>query len=390
MATADAPKNLPRIKIGLALSDLGFYHRETMKLPDDLSRFFQLYREKFATDALFFELQPEAPWLSGKSGFLHLLNTENRWYELGMAAERESAEGAFAEIVREMHRPGNIVGAHQSIRDMDVLADDQKKLATIESTHQAMLFAHRISARYFVFHLAQSRDYWDWNRSEQIAVALKVFQGLAQFYKESGFTFVPLLENLEFPKFPATFEEIIGIFNACREFLPNLKLCFDIPHLWHSRLLLLENRHKFRHLMPEFHILEGRFSDYFDHAMDAFAAGGISNSDIFLYHLGGCWQHLTHEIPGLRPGESPFTHKLRLDEPEYSYDPHLEMNMPRILNRLLRHHIENRQDVFIMLEIYQRDYIEMLEAARIIYEDLNRKAARIAENARRYAYLWEH
>jgi len=139
-----------------------------------------------------------------------------------------------------MKHPGNIFGMHQSIRDMDILSEDKKKMETIESTHQAMLCAQRLSADYFVFHLAQSRDYWDWSRSEQMAVAIKAFRGFADFYKESGFTFIPLLENLEFPKFPATYEEMTGIFTICREFLPNLKLCFDIPHLWHSRLLLLE------------------------------------------------------------------------------------------------------------------------------------------------------
>lgn len=385
----DLPKKLPRLKIGLALSDLGFYHRETMKLPDDLARFFQLYRDKFGTEELFFELQPETPWLKGRDGLAHLPNQDNRWYKLGMAAEKVSEEAPYAGIIKAMRSPGNIIGMHQSIREMDVLSEDQKKLETIESTHQAMLFAHRISADYFVFHLAQSRDYWDWPRSEQIAIAIKAFRGFANFYKDSGFKFIPLLENLEFPKFPATYEEIIGIFNICREFLPNLKLCFDIPHLWHSRLLLLENRHKFRHLIPDFHILEARFSDYFNYTMNAFADAGILKADLFLYHLGGCWQHLTHEIPGLRPGESPFTHKLRLDEPEFSYDPHQEMNMPRILNRLLRYHIENRQDIFIMLEIYQRDYIEMLEAARLIYEDLKNKVNGIVENSRKYAYLWE-
>ena len=66
------------------------------------------------------------------------------------------------------------------------------------------------------------------------------------------------------------------------------------------------------------------------------------------------------------------------------------MNMPRILNRVLRYHIEHRQDIYIMLEMYQRDYIEMLEAARLISEDLKNKVNRIAENSRKYAYLWEH
>jgi len=85
----DLPQNLPRLKIGLALSDLGFYHRETMRLPDDLVHFFQLYQDKLGTEELFFELQPEMPWLKGQDGLAHLPNQDNKWYKLGMAAEQE-------------------------------------------------------------------------------------------------------------------------------------------------------------------------------------------------------------------------------------------------------------------------------------------------------------
>ena len=35
-------------------------------------------------------------------------------------------------------------------------------------------------------------------------------------------------------------------------------------------------------------------------------------------------------------------------------------------------------------------YIEMLEAASLICEDLKNKVNRIAENSRKYVYLWEH
>ncbi len=386
-----SPRNLPRIKVGLALSDAGFYHRETMRLPEDLREFFERYQEKFETEELFFELQPEMPWLKKKGDFSYIADEDNKWLRMGRAIQ-EPAEEPYTRIIGAMHRPGNIFGVHQSIRDMDILSEDiHKKLETIESTQQAMLFAHRISADYFVFHLAQSRDYWDWNRSEQIALALKAFQGWADFYKKSGFTFIPLIENLEFPKFPATPEEMIGIFKTCRELLPNLKICFDVPHLWRSRALLLENKSRFEHVIPNFRMLETSFACYLDYALDQVLTteAGLSEGDIFLYHLGGCWKHLTHEIPGLRPGESPFLHKLRLDEPVYAYDARMEMNIPLIINRILRYNLERRQDILVMLEIYQRNYIEMLEAARIIYEYLKKKAIRIAENARKYAYLWE-
>lgn len=385
-------KNLPRIKVGLALSDAGFYHRETMRLPDDLPEFFHRYQDKFETEDLFFELQPEMPWLKKRGDFSYVANEDNEWLKLGRAAAQRVKEGPYAKIIEAVRRPGNILGVHQSIRDMDILSEDiHKKLETIESTQQAMLFAHLISADYFVFHLAQSKDYWDWNRSEQIAIALKAFQGWADFYKSSGFTFIPLVENLEFPKFPATPEEMISIFKTGKELLPNLKLCFDIPHLWRSRALLLENKTRFEHLVPNFRILEASYSDYLDYALEHVftTEAGLSEGDIFLYHMGGCWKHLTHEIPGLRPGESPFLHKLKLDEPVYAYNPQVEMNLPKVVNHLLRYNMERRQGVLVVLEIYQRNYIEMLEAARLIYEDLVKKAIRIAEKARQYAYLWD-
>jgi len=391
MKSLNLSPNMPRIKVGLALSDAGLYHRETMRLPEDLLQFFELFREKFDTEELFFELQPETSWMMRKAGSQYALNEDNGWYKLGRAAREQSSEEPYRRILEAMQHPESIFGVHQSIRDMDVLSQDiSKKLETIESTHQAMELAHFISADYFVFHLAQSKDYWDWDRSEQIAIAMRAFQRLAEYHRSSGFGFTPLLENLEFPKFPATAVETAGLFNACRELLPNLKLCLDLPHLWHSRLLLIENRERFKHLIPDFHVLEARFSDYLDYAFEEiFPAEGIAGSDIFLYHLGGCWKHLTHEIPGLRPGESPFWHRLRLDEPSYSYNPAVEMNLRRVLERILRFNMENRQNVLVMLEIYQRNFNEMLEAARLVNEDLKKKAVRIVEHARKYAYLWE-
>jgi hypothetical protein len=391
MSTLRLPPNMPRIKVGLALSDAGLYHRETMRLPEDLQEFCRLFQEKLGTDEVFFELQPEMPWLSKQPGSQCVPDMDNSWYKLGHAARQLDQEGPYREIVETFHGPRNIFGVHQSIRDMDVLSQDMsKKLETIQSSHQAMEFAHSISADYFVFHLAQSKDYWDWDRSEQIAIALRVFQELADYYRNSGFSFTPLLENLEFPKFPATATEIVSLFRTCREFLPNLKLCLDLPHLWHSRLLLIENREKFKHLIPEFPMLETRFNDYLDYTLgEALPAEDISGADVFLYHLGGCWKHLTHEIPGLRPGESPFWNKMRLDEPYYAYNPLVEMNLRRALNRILRFNIENRRDVLIMIEIYQRNFNEMLEAARLIQEDLQKKALRISEKASKYAYLWE-
>ncbi|MFH1148257.1 MAG: TIM barrel protein [Pseudomonadota bacterium] len=381
---------MPEIKIGMALSDAGFYHSETMKLPDELARFFSQYEAKLETQKLFFEFQPELSWIRRRE-FSYVADSGNKWLKLGRAAERGLEEGPYCEIIKSMRRPGNTFGVHQPIRDMDILSEDvHKKLETIESTQQAMRFAHLISADYFVFHLAQSRDYWDWNRSEQIEIALKAFKEWADFYRKAGFRFTPLIENLEFPKFPALPEEMISILNRCREFLPNVKLCFDIPHLWRSRALVLENGERLRDSIPNFLRLTTSASDYFDYAMEEVLSekGGLSKDDIFIYHLAGCWKHLTHEIPGLRPGESPFLHKMRLDDPAYLYDPEAEIVFPQIINRLLRYRMERKEDIRIILEVYQRSYQEMLDAAKTISDSFRSRTRRIIENAHKYAYLW--
>jgi hypothetical protein len=384
-------KNLPQIKVGLALSDAGVYYRDDRKIPEDLAIFFQAYQSKLDTQGLFIEFQPEAPWIKQEAGSQYAVDENNSWLKLGKAFKGEETNSAYAEVIEALRNPDNIFGVHQSIADMDVLSKDlHKRLVTIESTQQAMLFAQLISADYFVFHLAQSKDYWDWNRGEQISIALRAFQELAGFYKSSGFTFTPLLENLEFPKFPATAEEMVSMFNTCRELLPNLRLCFDLSHLWHSRILLLENRNKFRRQIPNFSLLEASFDDYLDYTMEElFIEEGVSGEDIFLFHLGGCWGHLTHEIPGLRPEESPFVQKLRLDEPVYSYDPQIEMNLKNVLTKILRYSLENRRNLLLMLEIHKKDYSEMLEAGKLLQADLTKKTDRIMAKVCKYAYLWE-
>ncbi len=363
------------MKVGLALSDAGFYRPGQSMMPKDLDFYFRLAEKRLPGQEPFFEFQPEASWILEEPGHFFAPDKKNKWLELGRAMRRNDLQGPYAPVLSYMSRQGSRFGVHQSIRDMDILSEDiSVQLRTLESAKQGMLFAGQIRAEYFVFHLAQSVDYWDWDRREQMDVAVRAFQEMADFYHQCAPGFIPLLENLEFPKFPATAAEIVNLFKRCREFLPGLGLCLDVPHLWHSRALILENRKKLSREVSDLSLLKGDFLPYLEHTLSHIAAQ--CGAGVYLYHMGGCYEHETHEIPGLLPGEDPFRHHLRLDETDI-YDPELELDYPGAINTILRHHLREVRELLMVLEIHNRSFEEMLEVSRQITRDLHDKAARL-------------
>ena len=363
----------PLIKVGLAISDAGFSSPAPLVLPEDLEHFLRIAADRLPGRGLFFEFQPEMPWIVKDSGSRFAPDTGNKWFELGRAVRRNDLHGPYGPAVEAIGQPENIFGVHQSIQHMDVLSEDiGMRLKTIESTKQAMFFAGQIRADYFVFHLAQSVDYWDWDRREQMEIALRAFEELADYYYQCSPDFVPLLENLEFPKFPATAAEIAILFRRCKAFFPDLRLCLDVPHLWHSRKLVLEHNQRFFRTIPDFSRLNDPFVSYLGFALQhIFRQAG---EEIFLYHMGGCYGHKTHEIPGLLPGKNPFKHRLRLGERDV-YNKEMEMNYPGVASTILEHHFQRERRLLMVLEIHNRSIEEMLESCRLIHLDLHKKAA---------------
>ncbi len=347
---------MPIIRVGCALSDVNRADLPNgLGVPARLADYARRFQTRIAQDLLF-ELQPEEFWTTPTAFPDRFTAREtNRWWRtwrddapLGALFKSEQAR----------------VGLHQPIQARDVLSSNYfQKYAAIEETKQAMLFANSLGADYFVFHLAMT-DRWDWDRRDQMDKALKILKVFAAYYRASDFKFTPCIETLEYPKFPATGGETIALLVKCREILPETKLAFDISHLWGSRQRLMAAK-----MWSE----EGGRGISFIESLDY--ALSRTWEDVHVFHLGGCWESETHAVPGLHPQQDPIRFPMKLREMSNVYAEAREIDLNRVLDLLLNYSVRRGRDLNLVLQIFNRDFEQVLQATRAIAEELKTRAA---------------
>jgi hypothetical protein len=230
-----------------------------------------------------------------------------------------------------------------------------------------MEFAEYIDADYFVFHLAHV-DKWNWNRQDQMEKAVKIFNVFATYYTAREMSFVPVIETLEFPRFPATGAEAFMMLKECRKALRNTKLAINIAHLWSSR-----NRMVATGNWPDERV---SFEASLEYALESLA------KDIYVYHLSGGWESETHAVPGLHPQQDPFRYPMKLRESASVYQESGEMDLNRVLELLVTSTTRRGEDLDVVLQIFDRDIEQILEAARLLRHDLVARANAPAQDYR--------
>lgn len=338
--------------VGCALSDVNDADLPTgLRVPERLVDYVTRFQKRVGTADFSFELQPEDAWaVPARFPDQFVERKTNRWWRVF----RQNAH--LLDLFRATAGP---LGVHQPIRGRDVLSSNFfEKYRAIAETQQAMAFAHFIHADYFVFHLAMA-DRWAWDRRDQIAKALKILGVFHAFYHASDFNFVPCIELLEYPKFPAIGGESRELISECREIWPEVQFAFDVSHLWGSRLrMMAAHEWEFKSQAPV------PFADALEYALEQ------TWQDIYVVHLGGCWESETHAVPGLHPQQDPFQYPLRLRESPGVYLEVGEMNLNRTLDLLLDCTMRRGRPLNLMLEIFDRDIEQVLEAIRQIRDDL--------------------
>jgi hypothetical protein len=351
---------MPAVRVGCALSDVNRADLPNgLAVPARLTDYARRFQNRVDKNLLF-ELQPEEFWVTPTAFPDQFTAREtNRWWHTWKNDPRLAAVLKSTEAC---------IGIHQPVQARDVLSSNFfQKYAAIEETKQAMLFANAVGANYFVFHLAMA-DRWEWDRRDQMDKALKIFKVFAAFYRASDFSFVPCIEILEYPKFPATGGETIALLAKCREILPETRLAFDISHLWGSRQ---------RMLAAQVWYEEGgrgiSFVDSLEYALNQ------TWEDIQVVHLGGCWESETHAVPGLHPQQDPIQYPIKLRESPSLYAEAGEIDLNRVLEFLLNYSVRRRRDLNLVLQIFNRDFDQVIETARIISADLNDRVMRAPE-----------
>jgi hypothetical protein len=283
---------MPEIHVGIALSDANRADMPTgLRVPEELPRYAERFLNATGEPLPFFELQPTERFAEpARYPDQFRLNRNNRWLN---AVE-------FNRTVRDFVDSGNHrLGVHQPLIGDILSSNFFGKYSALEEIRRAMDFASGIGAEYFTMHLAQV-DKWDWSRDDQLDKALKIFKEIATYYRSYGYGFIPCIEVLEYPKFPATGGELSHVINACRKVLAETHIAMNISHLWRSRNLMLATGHW---EMPEVSFLE-----HLEYTL------AQCWDQIHVFQLGGCWESETHAIPGLHPQQNPYDHPLKLRE----------------------------------------------------------------------------
>lgn len=344
---------MPEIIIGSALSDVNRADLpRNLRVPERLADYIELYQARLESPYALLELQPEDLWTvpaTFPDQFIPRKN--NRWWRTVQSQP---------DLLLKLRAANMRVGVHQPIQNRDPLSSNFfHKYEALEATKQAMEFAEYIDADYFVFHLAHV-DKWNWNRQDQMEKAIKVFNVLATYYTAREMSFTPVIETLEFPKFPATGSEAFMLLKECRKALRNTKLAFNLAHLWSSRNRMMATGH-----WPDERV---SFEASLEYALDSLA------NDIHVYHLSGAWESETHAVPGLHPQQDPFRYPMKFRESASVYAESGEMDLNRVLELLITASTRRGRDLDVVLQIFDRDIEQILEAARLIRHDLAARA----------------
>ncbi len=257
---------------------------------------------KRSSESIFFGFAPSDianninPHYRLPEGLLSLNNTAN---SNGLGYELE-LEDNFENIPDIKDRPV-FLGVHQPSRDVDVI-DYQHREQSVEKIKRAMNMAHTITADYFTIHL-QTIDRWEdlSRRPNDNKLSLEVFNELTNYYAEQRHKYPMLIENLEYPKYPATIDEINEVVSYLSKSgsTPN-GIVLDVGHLWRTRNIMAENN--FHHSGDDL-----VFTDYLKKTLDTVG------SEIKVMHITGCGGYKTHMLPQLE-SEAPNNRPVYPDE----------------------------------------------------------------------------
>ena len=340
---------MSEILVGCALSDVNRADLpRNLRVPERLTDYIELYQARVESRYVLLELQPEDLWtVPATFPDQFIPRKTNRWWRTVQSQP---------DLLVKLRAPNMRVGVHQPIQNRDALSSNFfHKYEAIEATKQAMEFAEYIDADYFVFHLAHV-DKWNWDRQDQMDKAIKIFNVFATYYTAREMSFTPVIETLEFPKFPATGAEAFMLLKECRKALRNTKLAFNLAHLWNSRNRMLATGHWSDERVS--------FEASLEYALDSLA------NDIHVYHLSGGWESETHAVPGLHPQQDPFRYPIKLRESASVYAESGEMDLNRVLELLVTSSTRRGHDLDVVLQVFDRDIEQILEAARLIRHDL--------------------
>ena len=220
---------------------------------------------------------------------------------------------------------------------------DREVALTIENRKQAIDFGERIRVRYYTVHITKDGFIAGPANYESVKYVHK--ETMAYFAKKKTKAYV-LIENLEYPKYPCTPQEVFWWFAKTKQYDPsgklNLGVVIDVAHLWKTRGDIIKNIHE-GHQLPAWIIEEKDiiFQPYHD-LLNYMLKTKLENIPVIAFHLGGSYGHDTHLIPGMRPYEDPDSADIKINR---FYDENAEMNLKTTIKTIVKYYFDSYRRV---------------------------------------------
>lgn len=200
------------------------------------------------------------------------------------------------------HYAGKII-VHGPTKKRDLASIDQQlRSQSVLENKLALDFATQIGAESMILHITPQDDFN--SRLKQLDRAMLSATELAQYIKDNKLPVALMLENLEYPKWPADSKEAVDLLKDLKSIHPNLCSCLDLPHLWHN----------YAALIPGFKYAD---EDFIENLIN-YIVEVDSIAPIQRFHFAGAYVdrvkniHETHGVPNLNNHHSSAEHIVKM------------------------------------------------------------------------------
>lgn len=200
------------------------------------------------------------------------------------------------------HYDGKIV-VHGPTQKRDLASIDQQcRSQSVVENKLALNFAAKIGAENMILHITPQDDFN--SRLKQLDRAMLSTAELAQHIKDNKLPVALMLENLEYPKWPADAKEAVDLAKELKSIHPNLTSCFDLAHLWHNYAALIPG-------------LKYSDEDFIENLIN-YIVEVDSIAPIQRFHVAGAYVdrahniHETHGVPNLNNHDSLVKHIVKM------------------------------------------------------------------------------
>ncbi len=266
----------------------------------------------------FAELQPEIPWIQPDTAF----NAQNPWSQ-------------FCGIPLNSR-----MGLHLPISVFKKGVSPERQVELFISNRKACIdFGEKRGVMYYVLHIANE------NFHQNHTVVKEILRKTIAYLCEIKTNSFILIENLEYPGYPSTPQELYWWFHRLKELAGSVPVkigvMMDVSHLWRTRGEIIKAMREGRAL-PEWitaekDIIHQPYHDFLNYTLKT----KLDGIPVIGFHVGGCYGNETHLIPGVQVGHDPETTPAEINR---FYDENVEMNMKTTLKNIVQYYFDSYRE----------------------------------------------